>query len=110
MFLLHIFCAAFLALFFTISRCCSIKVPSRPTRQGLSWLADLLKACVNFTGDVDSVATIALASASMAQSIKKDIPERLWNTVENQKFGLNYLIQLESKVMAVTNKVKKVKS
>jgi ADP-ribosylglycohydrolase len=69
-------------------------------------LADLLKACVNFTGDVDSVATIALASASMAQGIKKDIPANLWQGLEQHQFGLNYLINLDSKVREVVRNFK----
>ena len=61
-------------------------------------LADVLKGCVNFSGDVDSVAAIALASASGYNAFKKDIPENLWRSCECSAFGLAYLLDLDRRV------------
>ena len=58
-------------------------------------VADLLVDCVNFGGDVDTVAAIAMAAASCADDITHDIPEPLWNGLENDRFGRDSLIKLD---------------
>lgn len=68
-------------------------------------LADLLKLCVSYTGDVDSVATIALASASSYQGFARDIPNQLWSGFEDNMYGLRYLLNLDSKVRATIAKL-----
>jgi ADP-ribosyl-[dinitrogen reductase] hydrolase len=40
-------------------------------------VADLLVDCVNFGGDVDTVAAIAMAAAACADDIVRNIPEAL---------------------------------
>jgi ADP-ribosyl-[dinitrogen reductase] hydrolase len=65
-------------------------------------LADLLKTCVDFTGDVDSVATIALSSASCSAQFTRDLPQALWDGIEDGKFGIRYLVELDARVRAVT--------
>jgi ADP-ribosylglycohydrolase len=40
-------------------------------------LSELLKDCIAFTGDVDTVATIALAAASCSEEITQDLPAHL---------------------------------
>lgn len=65
-------------------------------------LAALLKKCISYTGDVDSVATIALACASCSKKFKRDIPKNLWNDIEDSSFGIRYLIDLDSRVREVT--------
>jgi len=40
-------------------------------------VADLLVDCVNFAGDVDTVAAIAMAAAACADDIVRNIPETL---------------------------------
>jgi ADP-ribosyl-[dinitrogen reductase] hydrolase len=65
-------------------------------------LAELLKASVDFTGDVDSVATIALASASCSPHFKRDLPSALWEGIENSDYGIQYLHDLDARVRAVT--------
>lgn len=67
-----------------------------------SSLAELLKTCVSFTGDVDSVATIALAAASSSYQFKRDIPFALIKDFEHGNFGMDYLLELDSKVRQVT--------
>jgi len=58
-------------------------------------LVELLKDCINFTGDVDTVATIALAAASTSIAYERDIPDSLTLALENRKYGRNYLLKLD---------------
>ncbi len=64
-------------------------------------LAELLKTCVGYTGDVDSVATIALASASGSAAFARDIPDSLWQGIEDSKYGISYLIDLDIRVRSI---------
>lgn len=68
-------------------------------------LSEILQRCVAFTGDVDSVATIALASASSHARFARDIPDNLWNDFEPTSFGLRYLLDLDRRVRAIAYKV-----
>lgn len=68
-------------------------------------LSDLLRRCVAFTGDVDSVATIALASASSHASFARDIPENLWREFEPTRFGLRYVMDLDQRVRSIVFKL-----
>ena len=61
-------------------------------------LSDLLKDCIAFKGDVDTVATIALGSASQSKEITQDLPQHLIDTLENDTFGRDYLIQLDKQL------------
>lgn len=61
-------------------------------------LSDLLLDCINFGGDVDTVATIALAAASCSIDYEQDLPPQLLEGLENQKFGKDYLESLDQKL------------
>ncbi|MEM9070925.1 MAG: ADP-ribosylglycohydrolase family protein [Myxococcota bacterium] len=65
---------------------------------GASSLSDLLRACVAFTGDVDSVATIALAGASGSTELARDVPSSLWTEMENGTYGRDYLVGVEKRL------------
>jgi len=54
-----------------------------------------------FTGDVDTVAAIALAAASNSPEITHDLPQTLIDTLENQTYGKDYLIELDQKLMSL---------
>ena len=58
-------------------------------------LSDLLKDCVNFTGDVDTVAAIAMAAASCSREYEQDLPQNLQFTLENGPFGREYIARLD---------------
>jgi ADP-ribosyl-[dinitrogen reductase] hydrolase len=58
-------------------------------------VADLLLDCVNFGGDVDTVAAIAMAAAACADDIVHNVPESLWSGLENGRFGRDRLIVLD---------------
>ncbi len=62
-------------------------------------LSALLKGCIDYGGDVDTVATIALAAAACSSEYEQDLPPSLIDTLENADFGRNYLRQLDSRLM-----------
>lgn len=61
-------------------------------------LSGVLKRSIDFTGDVDTVATIALAAASNSREIKQDLPENLVRDLENGAYGRDYLMSLDKKL------------
>ncbi|KKM86954.1 hypothetical protein LCGC14_1273870 [marine sediment metagenome] len=67
-------------------------------------LSNLLVDCVDFTGDTDTVATIALGAASCSFEYENDLPRFLYDCLENGKYGKDYLEQLDSKLMALKGK------
>lgn len=68
-------------------------------------LSDLLRDCIAFTGDVDTVATIALAAASCSTEYQQDLPEHLVRQLENGPFGRDYLADLDRRLMALRDPV-----
>jgi ADP-ribosyl-[dinitrogen reductase] hydrolase len=62
-------------------------------------MSEILRACVAFTGDVDTVATIALAAASRSPEITPDLPEVLLQGLENGPFGRDYLRKLADRLL-----------
>lgn len=66
-------------------------------------MSELLIDCINFTGDVDTVATIALAAASNSNEYQQDLPQNLIVTLENGKYGQDYLIELDKKLMIMVS-------
>lgn len=63
-------------------------------------LSELLKDCIAFTGDVDTVAAIALAAASCSEEIAQDLPDHLIEGLENGTYGKDYIIELDRQLMA----------
>lgn len=61
-------------------------------------LSGLLKRCISFGGDVDTVAAIALSCASKSLEFKKDLPEILVNGLENGVYGKDYIVNLDSQL------------
>lgn len=64
-------------------------------------MSELLKDCISFSGDVDTVAAIALAAASCSPEIAQDIPEHLIENLENLSYGKDYIIQLDRQLMSL---------
>jgi len=58
-------------------------------------MSQLLLDCISFKGDVDTVATIALAAASASTEYRRDLPAVLIDTLENGSYGRDYLISLD---------------
>lgn len=63
-------------------------------------LTDMLHRCVSFTGDVDTVATIALAAASRSAEIDQDLPSTLVRDLENGPYGRDALYELDARLLA----------
>jgi ADP-ribosylglycohydrolase len=64
-------------------------------------LSEVLKRCISFGGDVDTVAAIAMGPASCCKEIEQDIPANLVDGLENGPFGREYIIDLDRKLMAI---------
>lgn len=66
-------------------------------------MQDLLRDCVAFTGDVDTVATMALAAGSCSAEIEQNLPDHLIAGLENGPYGRDYLVALDAQLMALAN-------
>jgi ADP-ribosylglycohydrolase len=64
-------------------------------------LSELLKDCIAFTGDVDTVAAIALAAGSCSVEMTQNLPEHLVAGLENGAFGRDYIIDLDRQLMSM---------
>lgn len=64
-----------------------------------SSLSDLLRACVALTGDVDTVATIALAAGACSAEVTQDLPAQLIEGLENGTFGRDFLVDLDKRLL-----------
>jgi ADP-ribosyl-[dinitrogen reductase] hydrolase len=58
----------------------------------------LLHTCIAYTGDVDTVATIALAAAARSPEVADDLPEPLYRDLENGTYGRDYLRDLNRRL------------
>jgi ADP-ribosyl-[dinitrogen reductase] hydrolase len=63
-------------------------------------LSEMLKAAVAWHGDVDTVAAIAMAVASCAADIVRDIPDPLITGFEDGAYGRRYLERLDEQLAA----------
>jgi ADP-ribosylglycohydrolase len=64
-------------------------------------LSALLRDCVAFSGDVDTVAAIALAAASVSAEYEQDLPRELLAGLENGAYGRDYLAGLDRQLLAL---------
>jgi ADP-ribosylglycohydrolase len=65
-----------------------------------SSMSDLLKACVAFSGDVDTVAAIACGAASCSREIAQGLPSHLVAALEDGRYGRRYIEALDQKLLA----------
>jgi ADP-ribosylglycohydrolase len=65
-----------------------------------SSLIEVLRRCVDFGGDVDTVAAIAGIAASVSDEITQIMPTGLHQGLENGNFGRGFLEELDSKLLA----------
>jgi ADP-ribosyl-[dinitrogen reductase] hydrolase len=61
-------------------------------------LADILIQCIDYGGDTDTVATIAMGAASCSSRIKNNLPEHLRDGLEDGAWGKNYLRDLDTRL------------
>ncbi|MFI7122430.1 ADP-ribosylglycohydrolase family protein [Amycolatopsis sp. NPDC049868] len=64
-------------------------------------LSGMLHSAVALTGDVDTVATIALAAASRSPEVAQDLPPVLWRDLENGEFGRDHLTKLDERLLHI---------
>lgn len=64
-------------------------------------MRDLLKTCIQFSGDVDTVAALALAAGSCSPEIAQDLPAHLFDQLENGQYGRDYIRLLDAQLMAL---------
>ncbi|MGZ3602297.1 MAG: ADP-ribosylglycohydrolase family protein [Ktedonobacterales bacterium] len=63
-------------------------------------ISALLTGCIAFTGDVDTVAAIALAAASCSTEVAQDLPDNLIYQLENGRYGRDYLQSLDARLLS----------
>jgi ADP-ribosyl-[dinitrogen reductase] hydrolase len=61
-------------------------------------MTSLLRHCIAFSGDVDTVATIALAAGSCCAEIAQDLPANLIAALENGRYGREYIQDLDQQL------------
>lgn len=67
--------------------------------ESTSSLSEILIRSVDFSGDVDTVASIALGVASVCSEYDKDLPLFLSNNLENNKYGMDYLLMVGKELL-----------
>jgi len=67
----------------------------------------VLQSCIAFTGDVDTVAAIAMPAASCCGEIAQDLPKRLFEKLENRAFGRDYIRELDQRLLALAARNRK---
>jgi ADP-ribosylglycohydrolase len=63
-------------------------------------LTALLIDCVAYTGDVDTVAAIAMAAASFSPEYERDLNPSLYADLERGTYGYDYLEELDKKLLS----------
>lgn len=64
-------------------------------------MSALLRRCIDFSGDVDTVAAIALAAGSCSREVGQDLPENLILQLEDGAYGRQYLLALDAQLLAL---------
>lgn len=62
-------------------------------------LSSMLQKSVDYGGDVDTVASLCLAIGSEIENIENDLPNWLFEELENEKFGKDFLIGLNEELL-----------
>lgn len=64
-------------------------------------LKNMLKKSVDFGGDVDTVASLALAIGSLDPNTEKDLPRWLYDEIENNTYGKDYIQNLDNQLFKI---------
>ena len=65
-------------------------------------MSEMLRRSVDFTGDVDTVAAIALAAGAHSEELAQDLPGYLVEGLENGPYGREYIVALDAQLMALS--------
>ena len=63
-------------------------------------LADVLQRCIAWTGDVDTVAAIAMPAAAVCVDVDQTFPQVLIDGLEDGKYGRTHLMGIDQKLAA----------
>jgi len=63
-------------------------------------LGDVLQACIAWTGDVDTVAAIAMPAAAVCEDTSDGLPDELHEGLENGQYGYDYITTLDDQLLA----------
>ncbi|AZZ91975.1 ADP-ribosylglycohydrolase family protein [Hahella sp. KA22] len=63
-------------------------------------LKSILLKCIAYTGDTDTVATIALAAAACSKEVDKNLSQSLYDNLERGAYGYDYIARLDKELMA----------
>lgn len=66
-------------------------------------MSSILRACVDYGGDTDTVAAIALGAASCYEEIEQDLPKHLYDNLENGPYGRDFLVKLDSALIGMSS-------
>ena len=69
-------------------------------------MSAILKSCIAWMGDTDTVAAIAMAVASCCSEIERDLPEHLIKGLEKGTYGRAFLGELDGALMRGSKMVK----
>lgn len=67
-------------------------------------LRALLQDCVAFTGDVDTVAAIALGCAASSPAVERDLPQALVDGLESGPYGRGFLGALDRRLFSLAER------
>lgn len=70
--------------------------------QETNTLQDLLIKSVSFSGDTDTVACIAVGIASLSEEFANNLPQTLYQGLENGKYGLDFLHKIDNLLLKKT--------
>ncbi len=72
-------------------------------------LSQMLRDCVNFTGDVDTVAAIALGAGACSKEVERDLPPHLVDTLERGVYGRIYIETLDRQLLVLAEQYRQAK-
>ena len=61
-------------------------------------LKEILRKSIEFSGDLDTVASLGLAIGKMSREINNDLPNWLYEELEEGKYGKGYLKELDERL------------
>ena len=68
---------------------------------GSASLKEVLQKSVAFTGDVDTVACVALGAAAHSKEIEWNVPQPLIDELENGAYGRDYIVDIDRQLFAL---------
>ncbi len=67
--------------------------------------SEILKKSVDLGGDVDTVASLALALAAVDKNMENDLPRWLYEELENEQFGRDYILKIDNELFKLKDAV-----